>query len=242
MAKQFHFKQFSLHLCPDVFPLGTDACLLGACAGADMPSPARILDIGTGTGVVALMLAQRFDKSIVRGLDIHPAAARCASENFAGSPWSGRLQTLCVSVQSFAGTQPAGSQDLIVSNPPFFEGLTPSPDPMRQLSRHNAALPDPEFMAAIRHLIHPVHGQAWVILPRDRAALWCQKLPQHGLFPAFCCYVRRHPRLPYKRCLLAIRPWAGPCAHAYHTLNANTKTNSYTAATKKLWQDFYLHL
>ena len=118
--------------------VGTDGVLLGAWAGQGRPG--KILDVGTGSGLVALMLAQRFPEAQVTGIDSDPEAAAQARENFAGSPWPQRLRAARLSLQEFcrdtAATAAARRFDLVVSNPPFYDTTLTSPDPLRTAARH----------------------------------------------------------------------------------------------------------
>lgn len=137
----FHFKQFEVDQRDCAMRINTDGVLLGAMS--DMPDstlksvgPLRILDIGTGTGVVALMLAQRFPAAVVDALEIDPEAAARATSNFQNSPFSDRLQAYSISMQDFQPEPLVGKYDLIVSNPPFFLDALANPDPRKQLARH----------------------------------------------------------------------------------------------------------
>ncbi len=139
--------------------VGTDGVLLGAWAEV-RSDDRRILDIGTGTGVIALMLAQR-SAAHITALDILPECTARAAANFTASPWGDRLESLCTPVQAFATEE---RFDLIVSNPPFFtESLLP-PDAGRTLARHTASLPFPELVAAVLRLLAP-GGRFALVLP-----------------------------------------------------------------------------
>lgn len=137
----FRFKQFAVDQTGCAMRINTDGVLLGAMATMPDPAlqsagPVRILDIGTGTGVVALMLAQRFPVAEVNAVEIDPDAAARATSNFQNSPFSDRLQAYPISMQDFQPEPPVGKYDLIVSNPPFFLDALANPDPRKQLARH----------------------------------------------------------------------------------------------------------
>ncbi|MBQ6583784.1 MAG: methyltransferase, partial [Alistipes sp.] len=130
----FRFKQFKVEQDGVAMKVGTDGVLLGAWA--DCSSASSILDIGTGTGVIALMLAQRSSARHIVGVDIDTAAVECAAANFAASPWAERLTAVESSVQEFGGER----FDLIVSNPPYFVDSLHSPDGQRTVARHTTEL------------------------------------------------------------------------------------------------------
>ena len=117
MANVFHFKRFSIYQDRCAFKVGTDGILLGSWAENDTPS--RILDIGTGTGLIALMLAQRFPQAVVDGVEVDSQSAAQAAENVNQSPWANRVNITNQTIQAFS-EQSQTRYDLIVSNPPFF--------------------------------------------------------------------------------------------------------------------------
>ena len=174
--------------------VGTDGVLLGAWAGV-RPSDRRMLDIGTGTGLIALMLAQRSPEAFVTGVDIDDVSQ--ARENADASPWGGRVAFERCPVQEFAAPEPF---DLIVSNPPFFVDSLTCPDEGRTAVRHAVHLPYDELRDAVLRLLAPA-GRFAVILPTAEAAR----------FLAVCAGrlalvrrtdVRTTPRRPAKRALM----------------------------------------
>lgn len=145
----FRFKQFSVPNTNAAFKVGTDAVLLGAAVSLT-GSEGRILDAGTGSGIIALMVAQRlFDSGVrdflVDGVDVSAPAAALAADAFAASPWSANLRAHHLPLADAAGlladtaglpAADAAKFDLIVSNPPYFENSLPAPDPARCAARH----------------------------------------------------------------------------------------------------------
>lgn len=131
----FTFKQFIVRDERCGMKVGTDGTLLGAWASH--PSPSAILDIGTGSGLVALMLAQRYSEAHITAIDIDADAAKQAAENFQESPWPGRLTSQTVSLQNYVPNQ---LFQLIVSNPPFFVDSLKNPDESRRTARHTDTL------------------------------------------------------------------------------------------------------
>ncbi len=155
----FQFQQFRIHQDRCAMKISTDAVLLGALAEAN--SPQHILDIGTGTGVVSLMLAQRFPEALITAVEIDSDASEQAAENFKESPFSNRLQVKNVRFQDFAEDQPF---DLIVSNPPYFPDHLKSQDYKRNQALHTDALSFEELLQKAAKLLKE-DGQLWVILP-----------------------------------------------------------------------------
>ena len=160
-VKPFQFKQFAVEQDQCAMKVGTDGVLLGAWA--DVSGANKILDIGTGTGVIAIMLAQRNQKAIVHGVEIDELACRQAHENMAVSPFAERLTAIEEPVQTYAKFS-EHTYDLIVSNPPFFSGGTFSEDQNRNDVRHTIKLPNGDLLQAARKLLAD-DGKFCVILP-----------------------------------------------------------------------------
>ena len=146
--------------------VGTDGVLLGAWA----PGGTRILDIGTGSGLIALMLAQRFPEASIDAIDIDEAAVEQARENFAASPWTDRLHAYQAKVQEWQmvnGTCPNGKwYDLIVSNPPYFQNSLKNPDKGRQTARHTDTLSYAELLRHSARLLAE-KGLLALVLPAE---------------------------------------------------------------------------
>ena len=148
--------------------INTDGVLLGALAEADQP--ANILDIGTGTGVIALMLAQRFTEAQIDAVEIDRTAAQTAENNFMGSPFADRLKLHTDSFEHYFSQHPCKQYDLIVSNPPFYINSLESPGAKKSLAKHT----DQQFFetlirAIAKHLT--ISGRCWLILPLETAQL-----------------------------------------------------------------------
>lgn len=148
--------------------INTDGVLLGALAGVSQPQ--NILDIGTGTGVIALMLAQRFISARIEAVEIDESAAQTAAANLAASPFAERLKLYATSFEQFLKDRPGKKYDLIVSNPPFYINSLKSPGAGKQLAKHA----DDDLFDNMMSLV-PAHlnddGQLWLILPIDTAQL-----------------------------------------------------------------------
>jgi tRNA1Val (adenine37-N6)-methyltransferase len=139
--------------------VGTDGVLLGAWANIE--GCESILDVGTGTGIIALMLAQR-SAAIIDALEIDEVAANQARENVEQSPWSDRVQVICDSFQEYLKS--GKKYDLIVSNPPYFSNSLLAPDASRTIARHNQKLTTTELIIGATKLLSAT-GKLSIILP-----------------------------------------------------------------------------
>lgn len=161
MSQPFRFKQFEIQHEQSTMKVGTDAIVLGSWLKIDEESK-HILDIGTGSGVLALMLAQRTE-ALIHAIDIDEASSLEADSNFKNSPWKNQLKAFHCALQNYL---PSGNikYDLIVSNPPFFQNsLLPHSERLR-LAKHNIALTMPQFVDNVNRLL--TYGGKWaVILP-----------------------------------------------------------------------------
>ena len=155
----FRFKQFAVEQDDVAMKVGTDGVLLGAWA--DCEGARRILDIGTGTGVIALQMAQRNATAQISAVEIDETASRRARANFDMSPWADRLSVECVSVQQF---EPTEQFDLVISNPPYFVDSLLPPDERRSTARHTHDLTFEELDAAVCRLLNN-NGKFAIILP-----------------------------------------------------------------------------
>jgi len=179
--------------------VGTDGCLLGAWASGG----ARILDVGTGTGVIALMMAQRFPSASVTAIDIDAAAVGQARENVAASPFADRIE---VQQADFTLHLPPSTfhYSSIVSNPPYFEDALECPDNQRTLARHATSLTFETLMTRAAALLEP-DGEVSVIVPFDCLQRMESAAALAGLVPSRRCAVYTTMRKPPRRYLLAFR-------------------------------------
>lgn len=158
----FKFKQFTVWHDRCGMKVGTDGVLLGAWAPAE--ETRQILDIGTGSGVIALQMAQRAPKAHITAVEIDYDAAQQAASNVAASPWQDRIEVVCEDFTSFTTSK---SFDLIVSNPPYFVNALQNPDAMRSLARHNDSLPYHILFQRASELLAP-SGKFCVIVPTEQ--------------------------------------------------------------------------
>ena len=142
----FRFKQFEIEQDRCAMKVGTDGVLLGAWAQGG----SRILDIGSGTGLISLMMAQRFPEADVVGIDMDADACGQARENVMASPFRDRVEIECCRLQDFGAS---GVFDAIVSNPPFFVDSLKNPDSKRMMARHTDSLPFRDLFAGVKRLL-----------------------------------------------------------------------------------------
>ncbi|GGF25748.1 tRNA1(Val) (adenine(37)-N6)-methyltransferase [Hymenobacter cavernae] len=235
----FQFKQFRVEQDRCAMKVCTDACVLGAAA--DVAGATRVLDIGTGTGLLALMAAQRNLGATIEAVELDEVAATQAAENFAASPWAERLMVHAQSLLAFANTQPAPF-DRILCNPPFFRNALRSPDAARTTARHTApdTLPFEEIAAFAQQFLTSA-GQLIVLLPPpemqhfERAANAAQLYPKQRLV-----LHHRAGSKPLRHITMFGRQ---PQAAAQTNLAIYASdTNVYSAEFQRLLRDFYLHL
>jgi tRNA1Val (adenine37-N6)-methyltransferase len=162
----FQFKQFSIEDSNCAMKIGTDGCLLGAWT--DIENATSILDIGTGSGVIALMLAQR-SNALIDAVEIDDAAYHQAQKNFAESPWKKRLNVFHSSIQEYVKSC-AKKYDLIVSCPPYFLNSLKAPDKKRRLARHTDSLTFEELISGSLRLLKP-EGKFCTIIPPENCKL-----------------------------------------------------------------------
>ena len=196
----FQFRQFIVHQQRCAMKVGTDGTLLGAWALA--PSgKCRILDIGTGTGLIALMMAQRFPESSVLGIDIDPEAVAQATENVRLSPFSERIKILQEDVMKFDDTY---DFDSIVSNPPYFVDSLECPDDQRTMARHTVSL---TYEGLIRQAFRLLKddGCLSLVIPSESRSLIESAASLEGFFLSRVCLIKTTPRKQPKRQLIEFR-------------------------------------
>jgi len=175
----FQFKQFSVDQTGCAMKINTDGVLLGALADADTPK--CILDIGTGTGVIALMMAQRFPSAIIDAVEIDYTAAITAHNNFKDSPFARRLNTYPTDFRNFFKAHPTAEFDVIVSNPPFHLNSLESPQAKKSLAKHTGSdFFEDLIESSARHLT--IQGLLWLILPLETADLVKELAGKIGLY------------------------------------------------------------
>lgn len=227
----FSFKQFAIRQERCAMKVGTDGVLLGAWA-PECIAGGRILDIGTGTGVMAIMAAQRNPSARIVGVEIDDMSALQARENAEASPWADRVEIVNADIRSYEAAAPF---DLVISNPPYFVDSLKSPDSGRTTARHTVSLDFGELMSAVERLLAP-DGRFAVIVPAEAVsrvvASGCLALRRR-------CDVRSKPSAGPIRTMMEFA--AGYCgAPEFSELTIGDGKGGYTAEYVALTRDFYL--
>lgn len=175
----FRFKQFSVDQSGCAMKINTDGVLLGAIAGAK--DPLTILDIGTGTGVIALMLVQKFVNSKVDAVEIDESAANTAGINFRNSAFSDRLNLYNSSIEAFFDSYIGEKYDLIVSNPPFYFNSLESPEDKKTLAKHTDIQFFENLMSGVSSRLSAI-GCCWLIYPFQEQMLINNLVTSNELF------------------------------------------------------------
>ena len=227
----FRFKQFEIDNSVSAMKVGTDGVLLGAWATAD--NPLSILDIGAGTGLISIMLAQRFTNATITGIEIDSAATQEAQKNVKASHWSDRITVECC---DFCQWETSAKFDLIVSNPPFFTNGIKSPDSSRASARHAAQLSPKSIIEKGSSLLTD-DGVLAMIIPTE--------MIDNLIFSATLNHLNTHEIMtvttrigkPAKRALISFSRQPSLLAKTELVISDQ---NGYTTQYRNLTKDFYL--
>jgi len=214
--------------------VGTDAILLASTV--NLNNEINFLDVGTGCGIIALMIAQRSDKSIIKGIDIDEHSIAEAQNNFTNSPWSTRLNAECISFQGFVESN-TQLYDHILSNPPFFTGNKLSIYPSRTKSRHTVYLQHEEFLE-LSLACCKTTSKISVILPSMVAENFINHAENLGLY--LCAETRVRPRSNKAINRLVLTFSQRKSLLERKELVIYDDTDNYTAAYKNLTKEFLL--
>ena len=236
-ADYFQFKQFLVHHLYSTMKVGTDAVLLGTLA--ELPKSGNILEVGTGTGIISLILAQRCEAQIT-AIDIHQASVWEARANFKGSPWNERLKALMISFQAFATQGNPTRFDLIISNPPFFENDLKSTDENRNLARHNDQLSYRDFLLASRYFISE-KGKLCLILPPSEAQIFINEAENLEFYLQKKIEIKPKPQKEANRLILSFGNQL-PNEIKTKSFTIRNNDNSYSVEYKTLTEDYYVSL
>ena len=230
----FRFKQFEIDDSLSAMKIGTDGVLLGAWA--DVADAHSILDIGTGTGLVAIMCAQRNAVARVHGIDIVEDAVTEARGNMARTAWSERLSAKHADVRMY---NPDMRYDHIVSNPPFFLTTLHSPDAVRAMARHADTLTYDDLVSAAERLLNP-DGRLSVVLPTDCAQQFRRVAFERMWLTRIVDVVTREGEAP-KRTMMEFRLSDAPLMPRAACLTIQAADGSYTEDYRRLTEQFYLN-
>lgn len=231
----FQFKYFTVWHDRCAMKVGTDGVLLGAWI--PYGSYQCALDVGAGTGLISLQLAQRMPDVRITAVEIDAEAAQQARENVLRSPWGDRIEVVC---QDFGGFEPAEKYDLIVSNPPFFVDALKCPDRHRSLARHTVGrLNYDSLLRRASSLLRP-EGKVCLIVPFGQEKSVEDIGWLHKLYPSRRVRVYTKAGKPCKRVLLQLEFRFGQCVE--ETLCLMEPDGSFTQAYKDLVEPFYLKM
>ena len=242
-APYFRFKQFTVWHDRCAMKVGTDGVLLGAwCELPQSDSNCmRVLDIGTGSGLIALMLAQRLEQDkrefTICGIDIESNAVEQSRINFEQSPWSSHLRAIECSVQEL---DDENGFDLIVSNPPYFQNSLKNPDKGRATARHTDSLTYAELLAHAKRLLKN-EGTLSLILPGEAESDILILAKKNQLHPTHITYVHSKEGKPIKRILITMQATSiADKELIYNHLYIESTTSPRSEEYKELTKDFYL--
>jgi len=232
----FRFKQFTLDQTNAPFKLCQDTCILGASTRNEILNPYKILDIGTGTGVLALMQAQLFKEAQIDAIEINPQAARIAKSNFSASPWSSRFNLHQLSFQDYISQHPA-LYDLIICNPPFYQGQLLSTQYQKNLAKHQLELDFSTLLKGVHQLLKP-NGVFFCLISAFKKSNFDLQLREYNLHINKIWSVTHKPDMPVQRLVYSIsRKSMRKMEHILYIKNAD---GDFTSEMKQLLKDFYL--
>ncbi|TYP99452.1 tRNA1Val (adenine37-N6)-methyltransferase [Tenacibaculum adriaticum] len=238
--KPFQFKEFTVHQDKTAMKIGTDAVLLGAWSSIEK-YPDTILDVGAGTGVIALMLAQRCDAMTIDAVEVDESAYEQTVENFEQSDWGDRLFCYHTSFEEFADEMAEEEEvyDLIISNPPFYTDEFESDDEARNKARFTSSLSFEELLKGVSKILSE-EGVFSTIIPFKEEENFVRLAETFNLNLNSVCRVKGNPTSEVKRSLLAFSFKVSEVIE--EELTIETKRHQYTDAYINLTKDFYLKM
>ena len=234
----FQFKQFSVQQDRCAMKVGTDSVLLGAWCPIEN-NPFSVLDIGAGTGILSLMIAQRSNAEQIDALEIDEEAYEQCVENFENSPWGDRLFCFHAGLDEFVD-EPEDEYDLIISNPPFYSEDYKTENSKRDLARFQEAMPFDDLVEAADLLLSE-NGIFAVIIPYKEEEKFIDLCAEVELFPVKVTRIKGTPNTEIKRSLLAFKRYELPVLEA-DELVIETSRHKYTEEYIDLTKDFYLKM
>ena len=235
--KSFQFKQFGIQQDKTAMKVGTDGVLLGAWVSL-AAKPLNILDIGAGTGLIALMMAQRSDAELIDAIEINDEAYEQAVENFESSDWGDRLFCYHASLQEFSN-EIDDTYDLIISNPPFYTSTYKELSKERALARHAESLPSSELLNNVAKLMSE-NGSCAFIIPFEATTIFIGLAKENKLFLCRITQVKGNQNSPVKRTLLQFS--FHEKAIEKSELIIEIARHKYTSDYIELVKDFYLKM
>lgn len=237
---QFRFKHFSVSHHRSSMKVGVDGVMIGCWS--DVEGAYRILDVGTGCGLIALIMAQRCPDAEILGIDIDESSSIEARENADNSPWKNRINIIHGDFPNSLLPEYSKKFDLIVSNPPYFNsGISTIVTP-RERARHQGSL-SPFTLLADSVSLLKLHGMLTMVVPTEFSSCLEEEAFKYGYVLLRKCYVRGHIEAPYKRVLLQWRldeDTVNPVEVMIEHLTLESERGNTTFEYRKLCKDFYL--
>ncbi|MGQ9620343.1 MAG: tRNA1(Val) (adenine(37)-N6)-methyltransferase [Bacteroidales bacterium] len=231
----FRFKKFTIYQDKCVFKAGTDGVLLGALA--DIAGDGWLLDIGTGTGLIAIMAAQRTNCRIA-AIEPDNASFLQACENVKACPWNDRIMVENCSFREYYLNSP-GKFDFIVTNPPYFRNSLKNPDKVKSMARHADSLTSDDLIEGTTHLLHE-NGSLHLILPYSEGAVFIAVAAEKGLYCNRIIKVRAVPSGPIIRLIMKFEKSKKQLREKFITIETG-KRHVYTPEYIEATKDFYLN-
>jgi tRNA1Val (adenine37-N6)-methyltransferase len=231
----FEFKQFKVIQSACSQKVSTDACLFGAWVAMHGSARRNVLDVGAGTGLLMLMLAQKINAAI-DGIEIAEDCAKQANENIRASSWSNRLSVIHADARSHHFEK---KYDLVISNPPFYENQLRSPDPARNLAWHSHELNLAELTALAFNLLS-ADGIFCILLPYSRKEEILDIASKHALHAERTLTVKHTRNHQAGRCMLILSKRARTAVE--ESLEIRNEDGSYSESFTELLRDYYLFL
>lgn len=237
MNHHFSFKQFTVQQQFCAMKVCTDACILGAFAAAEISkiNPNNILDIGAGTGLLSLMLAQK-NKSKITAVEIDANAFEQCKQNFASSPWAHQLLSLHADILH---TPVTTKYDCIISNPPFFENDLASNNTQKNVAKHSAALTLRKLLNVGKKWLTP-QGSFYILIPFHRLQYVIDNAAQLQLYASTILLIKQTPNHPYFRAIVTLTPQT--VLTQTQALLIKETDGTYSNDVIALLKDYYLYL
>jgi tRNA1Val (adenine37-N6)-methyltransferase len=233
----FQFKQFKIEQGDCAMKVTTEGCILGGWVNSI--NPKRILDIGTGTGVLSLMLAQRHNCPI-DAVEIDETTAKQALNNFQNSQWNETLNLYHQGIENFTSSC-KHKYDLIISNPPFFKSNLKSESKTKNLAIHDSSLPQEMILKAISILITD-HGKAFVIYPEYEAHQFLKLIQQFGMHCRTSLIIRNKPEGDIFRKVVELSKSELSRSEFPEEFNIRNEQNEFSHVYVEMLRPYYLHL
>ena len=235
----FQFKQFIIHQSQCAMKVTTDACLFGSVVATHFEkenSPQKVLDLGTGTGLLALLFAQKNARSTIDAVEVEPSAFAQAGQNVAQSPWREKIKVIQSDIRQF---EPGNLYDLIIANPPFFEKQLASANEAKNLAHHSSQLSLHELLSEAKRLLR-LTGSLFLLMPFYRESETILLAKKMGFQVAKIIRVRQTPAHTFFRTILLFQAIATEIVEEEITIKINA--TDYSQEFTELLQPYYLYL